>query len=79
MLGDVDRFQRVIQRKRKIGVIGEVGHYPEECKKIKTFDHQTYSVLEETFFHQKTFQYFFLSEFIPLLSGVISGDGTFHL
>ena len=33
MLGDVDRFQRVIQRKRKIGVIGEVGHYPEECKK----------------------------------------------
>ena len=33
MLGDVDRFQRVIQRKRKIGVIGEVGHYPEELKK----------------------------------------------
>ena len=45
---------------KMLGVIGEVGHYPEEFKKIKTFDHQTYSVLEETFFHQKTFQFFFV-------------------
>ena len=77
MLGDVDRFQRVIQRKRKIGSIGEVGQYPEEFKKIKTFNHETYTLFDETFYHEKSFQYFFLPEFIPLLNGVISGDGTF--
>ena len=59
MLGDVDRFQRVIQRKRKIGSIGEVGQYPEEFKKIKTFNHETYTLFDETFYHEKSFQYFF--------------------
>ena len=79
IIGDADKFQRVIQRKRKLGAVGAVpgGEYPEEFKKMKKFNQETYTLINEDFLHEKTFQYFFLPEFIPLLSGVISGDGTF--
>ena len=75
MLGDVDRFQRIIQRTRKFG--GSNGVIPEQFQTMKTFDHVTYNLKNEIFFHQKTFKYFFLAEFIPFLDGIISADGTF--
>ena len=37
MLGDVDPYQRIIQRKRKFGAVGGVGEYPEELKKNENF------------------------------------------
>ena len=75
MLGDVDRFQRIIQRTRKFG--GGNGVIPEQFQTMKTFDHVAYNLKNEIFFHQKTFKYFFLAEFIPFLDGIISADGTF--
>ena len=51
MLGDVDRFQRIIQRTRKFG--GGNGVIPEQFQTMKTFDHVTYTLKNETFFPPK--------------------------
>ena len=74
LLGDVDRYQRIIQKKRKIDYGGAV---PLEFTTMKTFNHDSFSLISENFMHQKTYTYFFLKEFLPLLNTVISCDGTF--
>ena len=74
VLGDVDRYQRIIQKRRKIETGGAV---PLEFTKMNTFNQETFSLISENFMHQKTFTYFFLDEFLPLLNTVISTDGTF--
>ena len=74
MLGDVDIYQRIIQKRRKIDNGGAV---PEEFTTINRFDLNSHSLITEQFMHTKSFTYFFLPEFIPLLNDVISADGTF--
>ena len=74
LLGDVDRYQRIIQKKRKIDYGGAV---PLEFTTMKTFNHDSFSLIYENFMHQKTYTYFFLKEFLPLLNTVIACDGTF--
>ena len=74
VLGDVDRYQRIIQKRRKIETGGAV---PLEFTKMDRFDQETFTLKSEIFMHQKTFTYFFLDEFLPLLNTVISTDGTF--
>jgi hypothetical protein len=74
MLGDHNRYQRVIQRTRKFADGGAV---PEEFTKMAKFDHETSALISEQFMHRKTFDYFYLPEFIPFLNSVISADGTF--
>ena len=44
---------------------------------MKTWDSSTNSTFDEQFVHRKSFDYFYLKEFIHLLSGNISLDGTF--
>ena len=44
---------------------------------MSTWDSATQSKIEENFMHQKDFDFFYLKEFIHLLSGNISIDGTF--
>ena len=50
---------------------------PEEYTKMNTFNRDTFSLESENFMHRKTFDYFYLPEFIPYLNYVISADGTF--
>ena len=73
-LGDNNRYQRIIQRTRKFSIGGSV---PEEYTKMNTFNRDTFSLESENFMHRKTFDYFYLPEFIPYLNYVISADGTF--
>ena len=74
LLGDNNRYQRIIQRTRKFSIGGSV---PEEYTKMNTFNRDTFSLESENFMHRKTFDYFYLPEFIPYLNYVISADGTF--
>ena len=74
MLGDQNRYQRIIQRTRKFADGGAV---PEEYTKMKKFDQENFTLISENFMHTKTFDYFYLPEFIPYLNSVISSDGTF--
>ena len=74
LLGDHNRYQRIIQRTRKFSDGGAV---PEEYTKMNKFNHETFSLISETCMHRKTYDYFYLPEFVPYLNNVISADGTF--
>ena len=56
LLGDHNRYQRIIQRTRKFSDGGAV---PEEYTKMNKFDHESFSLISETFMHRKTYDYFF--------------------
>jgi hypothetical protein len=60
LLGDVDRYQRIIQKKRKIDYGGAV---PLEFTKMETFNHTFNSLISENFMHEKSFTYFSLMSF----------------
>ena len=75
LIGDDGNYQRIIQRKRKRKNPAAV--IPPELEKMKTWNPITNSIFDEQFLHRKTFDYFYLPEFIHLLSGNISLDGTF--
>ena len=74
LLGDHNRYQRIIQRTRKFSYGGAV---PEEYTKMNKFNHETFSLISETCMHRKTYDYFYLPEFVTYLNNVISADGTF--
>ena len=44
---------------------------------METFNHTSNYLISENFMHEKSFTFFFLDEFLPLLNTVISCDGTF--
>ena len=75
LIGDDGNYQRIIQRKRKRK--NPVAVIPPELENMKTWDSSTNSTFDEQFVHRKSFDYFYLKEFIHLLSGNISLDGTF--
>ena len=76
LIGDDQTYQRILQLKRKRK--NPEAAVPPELEIMQTWDPISKSKIPEAFIHHKTFDFFYLKEFIHLLSGNISIDGTFE-
>ena len=74
LIGDKKKFQRVGQIKRKRCTNGDI---PDDLNFMEKYCEIQGGSVSEEFRYIKTFEYFFVKEFLPFLSYNISLDCTF--
>ena len=74
LIGDKTKYQRIGQRKRKRGENGDI---PDDLNFMSKYCEIEGGPVDEQFRYIKTFEYFFIPEFLPFLKENISLDCTF--